>query len=159
MQKKAKATLILTTLIIFTVIPLSSATISKNYNNLPRLDQWTTASLPEGNYSSMQRINGTWYVNGAVYPAAIVNTDIAPVSWQTGSTNNNPTVEPEPTPDGENQPTGSPHPTEQHGALDAKEAPWAFIGIAVFLTVLVLGSAGVATTKGKKKSKVQWKNY
>lgn len=33
------------------------------------LDDGTTVLLPPGNYSSINRVDGVWYVNGAVYPS------------------------------------------------------------------------------------------
>lgn len=157
MQKQAKITLILTTLILFTLTPLTSAAITNNYN-IPYIDQWTNARLDVGTYTNITRIDGVWYLDGKSYPEATLppNTGGGTTPVTNPTEPERPIINPSPTPTGDQ---GGADPTTEPSILDPA-SPYAFLFIVVVVFVLLI--AGVTATSQnskKRKNRVIWTHY
>lgn len=139
-MKTAKTTLILTTLLALSLLPLAAA----NWQIAP---SWQT------------NINPQWIING--YPAPTPT----PPSGQSGG---NPIVTTPPTtddtidPDASTNPqtTNQPEPTPNIiDQLNPENLPGAFYFIVAVFFILAIGLVVASQTKTKHKSKVTWKPY
>lgn len=67
---KPKLFLLTLCLSLLIIVPLASASVTTSTTLHLGYGNGTYTDLPAGTYTSIQRLSGVWYVNGAVYPSA-----------------------------------------------------------------------------------------